>query len=34
MWDTGPIRELARSAASRTVRSIRRRPEERVVEPA
>lgn len=34
MWDTGPIRELARSAASRTVRSIRRRPDERVAESA
>jgi hypothetical protein len=32
MWDTGPIRELARSAAVRTVRSVRRRPADR--EPA
>ena len=32
MWDTGPIRELARNAAVRTVRSVRRRPAER--EPA
>jgi hypothetical protein len=32
MWDTGPIRELARNAAARTVRSVRRRPAER--EPA
>ncbi|WP_324278389.1 DUF4407 domain-containing protein [Blastococcus brunescens] len=30
MWDTGPIRELARNAAIRTVRSVRRRPEDRV----
>lgn len=29
MWDTGPIRELARNAAVRTVRSVRRRPVER-----
>jgi hypothetical protein len=29
-WDTGPIFELARNAAARTVRSVRRRPEERV----
>ncbi|MGY1915893.1 DUF4407 domain-containing protein [Blastococcus sp. SYSU DS0973] len=29
MWDTGPIRELARSAAVRTVRSVRRRPADR-----
>jgi hypothetical protein len=34
LWDTGPIRELTRNVASRTVRSIRRRPEERVPEPA
>jgi hypothetical protein len=27
MWDTGPIRELARNAAIRTVRTVRRRPE-------
>src|SRR4051812_19470535 len=32
MWDTGPIRELARNAAVRTVRSVRRRPADR--EPA
>ena len=32
MWDTGPIRELARSAAVRTVRTVRRRPADR--EPA
>jgi hypothetical protein len=32
MWDTGPIRELARNAAVRTVRSVRRRPVDR--EPA
>jgi len=32
MWDTGPIRELARNAAVRTVRSVRRRPSDR--EPA
>lgn len=31
-WDTGPILDLARSAASRTVRTIRRRPEDRVAE--
>jgi hypothetical protein len=30
MWDTGPIRELARNAASRTVRTVLRRPEDRV----
>ncbi|MGY2082307.1 DUF4407 domain-containing protein [Blastococcus sp. SYSU DS0539] len=30
LWDTGPIRELARSAAVRTVRSVRRRPVDRV----
>jgi hypothetical protein len=30
MWDTGPIRELARNAALRTVRTVRRRPEDRV----
>ena len=29
MWDTGPIRELARNAAVRTVRSVRRRPADR-----
>ncbi|MGY1834412.1 DUF4407 domain-containing protein [Blastococcus sp. SYSU DS0510] len=29
LWDTGPIRELARSAAVRTVRSVRRRPADR-----
>ncbi|MET0763337.1 MAG: DUF4407 domain-containing protein [Blastococcus sp.] len=29
-WDTGPILELARNAAARTVRSVRRRPEDRV----
>ncbi|MGY2065592.1 DUF4407 domain-containing protein [Blastococcus sp. SYSU DS0619] len=29
LWDTGPIRELARSAAVRTVRSVRRRPGDR-----
>ncbi|MCZ2859958.1 DUF4407 domain-containing protein [Blastococcus sp. VKM Ac-2987] len=29
LWDTGPIRELARSAAVRTVRSVRRRPTDR-----
>ena len=27
MWDTGPIRELARNAAVRTVRTVRRRPQ-------
>ena len=32
-WDTGPIIGLARTAASRTVRSIRRRPDVREVEP-
>jgi hypothetical protein len=32
LWDTGPIRGLARSAAVRTVRSVRRRPTDR--EPA
>ena len=32
MWDTGPIRELAKNAAVRTVRSVRRRPADR--EPA
>lgn len=32
LWDTGPIRELARNAAVRTVRSVRRRPADR--EPA
>jgi hypothetical protein len=30
MWDTGPIRDLARSAAARTVRTVWRRPEDRV----
>jgi hypothetical protein len=30
MWETGPIRELARNAASRTVRTVLRRPEDRV----
>ena len=30
MWDTGPIRELARNAASRTVRTVLRRPEDRL----
>jgi hypothetical protein len=30
MWDTGPIRDLARSAAARTVRTVLRRPEDRV----
>jgi hypothetical protein len=29
LWDTGPIRELARNAAVRTVRSVRRRPADR-----
>jgi hypothetical protein len=29
MWDTGPIRELAKNAAVRTVRSVRRRPADR-----
>jgi hypothetical protein len=33
IFDTGPIVELARSAAARTVRSVRRRPPERVPEP-
>jgi hypothetical protein len=33
LWDTGPIRELARNAAVRTVRSVRRRPADRVPEP-
>ncbi len=33
MWDTGPIRELARNAAVRTVRSVRRRPADRVPTP-
>jgi len=32
IFDTGPIVELARSAAARTVRSVRRRPQERVPE--
>jgi hypothetical protein len=31
-WDTGPILGLARNAAVRTVRSVRRRPSERVPE--
>jgi hypothetical protein len=30
LWDTGPIRELARNAAVRTVRTVRRRPPGRV----
>jgi hypothetical protein len=30
MWDTGPIRGLARSAAARTARTMRRRPSDRV----
>jgi hypothetical protein len=30
MWDTGPIRDLARNAAARTVRTVLRRPEDRV----
>lgn len=30
LFDTGPIRELARNAAIRTVRTVRRRPEDRV----
>jgi hypothetical protein len=30
MWDTGPIRDLARNAAARTVRTVWRRPEDRV----
>ncbi|TFV62001.1 UNVERIFIED_ORG: DUF4407 domain-containing protein [Bacillus sp. AZ43] len=30
LWDTGPILELARNAAVRTVRSVRRRPSDRV----
>ncbi|TFV82790.1 DUF4407 domain-containing protein [Blastococcus sp. CT_GayMR20] len=30
LWDTGPIRELARNAAVRTVRTVRRRPTDRV----
>jgi hypothetical protein len=29
-WDTGPIRDLARNAAARTVRSVRRRPSDRM----
>lgn len=33
MWDTGPIIGLAREAASRTVRTMRRRPDVREVEP-
>jgi hypothetical protein len=32
MWDTGPIIGLAREAASRTVRTMRRRPDAREVE--
>ncbi|MGY2128520.1 DUF4407 domain-containing protein [Blastococcus sp. SYSU DS0617] len=32
MWDTGPIIGLAREAASRTVRTMRRRPDVREVE--
>ncbi|RBY91039.1 DUF4407 domain-containing protein [Blastococcus sp. TF02A-30] len=32
MWDTGPLFELARKTATRTVRSIRRRSDERVPE--
>jgi hypothetical protein len=32
MWDTGPILGLAREAASRTVRTMRRRPDVREVE--
>lgn len=34
IWDTGPIRELARNAAVRTVRSVRRRPADREPTPA
>ncbi|NEK87669.1 DUF4407 domain-containing protein [Blastococcus saxobsidens] len=30
LWDTGPIRELARNAAVRTVRSVRRKPADRM----
>jgi hypothetical protein len=30
MWDTGPIRDLARNAAARTVRTVWRRPGDRV----
>jgi hypothetical protein len=30
MWDTGPIRDLARNAAARTVRTVWRRPGNRV----
>jgi hypothetical protein len=33
IWDTGPIVGLARNAAVRTVRSVRRRNEDRVPEP-
>jgi hypothetical protein len=33
IWDTGPIRELARNAAVRTVRSVRRRPADRQPTP-
>jgi hypothetical protein len=29
-WYTGPIRDLARNAAARTVRTVWRRPEDRV----
>jgi hypothetical protein len=31
-WDTGPIIGLARNAASRTVRTMRRRPDVREIE--
>jgi hypothetical protein len=34
LWDTGPIRELARNAAVRTVRTVRRRPADREPTPA
>ena len=33
LWDTGPIRELARNAAVRTVRTVRRRPADREPTP-
>jgi hypothetical protein len=33
LWDTGPIRELARNAAVRTVNTVRRRPQDRVPTP-
>jgi len=33
LWDTGPIRERARNAAVRTVRTVRRRPQNRVPTP-